>query len=60
MRLQQEKEKKEKIAKKREEIERLMAESPGLEINEEAFLGHYIIRSLTFLTVCYSNLFSLK
>ncbi|XP_070529333.1 cilia- and flagella-associated protein 44 isoform X2 [Cardiocondyla obscurior] len=37
--LQREKEKKEKIAKKREEIERLIAESPGLEINEETFFG---------------------
>ncbi|KYN44488.1 WD repeat-containing protein 52 [Trachymyrmex septentrionalis] len=37
IRLQREEEKKKKIAKKREEIERLMAENPGLEINEEAF-----------------------
>ncbi|KYN07248.1 WD repeat-containing protein 52 [Cyphomyrmex costatus] len=35
--LQREEEKKEKIAKRREEIERLTAESPGLEINEETF-----------------------
>ncbi|XP_011859838.1 PREDICTED: uncharacterized protein LOC105557260 isoform X2 [Vollenhovia emeryi] len=39
IRLQREKEKKEKIAKKRQEIEQLIAESPGLEINEEAFFG---------------------
>ncbi|XP_018302310.1 uncharacterized protein [Mycetomoellerius zeteki] len=37
IRLHREEEKKEKIAKRREEIERLTAESPGLEINEEAF-----------------------
>lgn len=60
IRVQQEKEKKEKIAKKRKEIERLMAESPGLEITEEAFLGHYIACSLIFLIVFYSNLFNLK
>lgn len=60
IRQQQEKERKEKIAKKREEIERLMAESPGLEITEEAFLGHYVTCSLIFLIVYYSNLVSLK
>ncbi|KYN22810.1 WD repeat-containing protein 52 [Trachymyrmex cornetzi] len=37
IRLHREEEKKEKIAKKREEMERLTAESPGLEINEEEF-----------------------
>ncbi|XP_011056677.1 PREDICTED: cilia- and flagella-associated protein 44, partial [Acromyrmex echinatior] len=37
IRLHREEEKKEKIAKRREEIERLIAESPGLEITEEAF-----------------------
>ncbi|XP_050459147.1 cilia- and flagella-associated protein 44 isoform X1 [Cataglyphis hispanica] len=38
LRLIREKEKEEKIAKKREEIARLIAESPEMEINEEAFL----------------------
>ncbi|KAL6428441.1 hypothetical protein ACFW04_008603 [Cataglyphis niger] len=38
LRLSREKEKEEKIAKKREEIARLIAESPEMEINEEAFL----------------------
>ncbi|XP_029161342.1 cilia- and flagella-associated protein 44 isoform X2 [Nylanderia fulva] len=38
IRLNREKEKKEKIAKKREEMARLIAESPEMEINEEAFL----------------------
>ena len=39
IRLHREKEKKEKIAKRREEIEQLIAESPELEINEETFFG---------------------
>jgi len=39
IRLLREKEKKEKIAKRREEIEQLIAESPELEINEETFFG---------------------
>ncbi|XP_072743964.1 cilia- and flagella-associated protein 44 [Anoplolepis gracilipes] len=38
MRLNREKEKEEKIAKKRKEIERLIIESPEMEINEEEFL----------------------
>lgn len=42
LRLSREKERKEKIAKKREEIERLIAESPEMEINEEALLGNFI------------------
>lgn len=49
IRLQREKEKKEKIAKKRKEIEQLIAESPGLEINEETFLGQYTTCFLIFL-----------
>jgi len=39
-RIHREEEKKEKRAKKREKIERLIAENPGLEINEEEFLGY--------------------
>lgn len=40
IRLSREKEKEEKLEKKREEIARLMAESPGMEIDEESFLGN--------------------
>lgn len=39
IRLAREKEKEEALAKKREEIARLMAESPGMEISDEMFLG---------------------
>ncbi|XP_020280668.1 cilia- and flagella-associated protein 44 [Pseudomyrmex gracilis] len=38
IRSSREKEKKEKLAKKREEIAHLLAESPGLEVDEETFL----------------------
>ncbi|XP_067210276.1 cilia- and flagella-associated protein 44 isoform X2 [Linepithema humile] len=38
IRLNREKEKEEKITRKREEMARLMAESPGMEIDEEDFL----------------------
>lgn len=47
IRLQREKKKKEKIAKRREEIDRLIAENPGIEINEETFLS-YILVLLSF------------
>lgn len=42
IRLNREKERKEKIAKRREEMARLLVESPEMEINEEAFLGNFI------------------
>lgn len=49
IRLNREKEKKEKIARKREEIARLIMESPEMEINEEAFFSNFILLFITYL-----------
>jgi len=49
IRLNREKEEKEKVAKKREEIAQLIVEGPEMEINEEALLSNFISLFITYL-----------